>query len=253
MKRKSIKFKNRRLYLGLDRYDNGRLAIFIQDRNEDYLDDVTINLPDIKLPNNKLIGINDCCRNSGMEQALIEAGVIKEIAYTVQYNYQEYDIAKLNIEALKEYDPEGYEACFKDAYYKKYTKEEMQKIAAEEGYIYVNTSEGALYIISKNDIADYIVKEVERQKYRVDIAMYTPSKYDEPILTTIGCYLNRINQKLREDIIERLVDLQMNGKAPKELKIFDRDEFEILDKAEDETQYNNFYKKYYEEEKELEE
>jgi len=118
MKRKSIKYKSMSLYLGLDRYsNNGRLAIFIQDKDEDYLGDVTINLPNIQLPNNKLVAISDSCRNSKIERALIEAGVIKEIAYTVEYNYQKYDIAELNVEVLKEYDPEGYKDFVEDYNY----------------------------------------------------------------------------------------------------------------------------------------
>lgn len=255
MRRKTIKFKNGRVYLGLDRYrNNERLAIFIQNRNGTYLDDVTINLSDIQLPKNKLVAINANCKNSGLEQALIEAGIIKGISYMTPYNYQVYDVVEINIEKLKEYDPEGYAEYFKEEKYQKYNIEEMKKILKEEGYCYVDTSNGNSYIISKNDIADFIMQEVEKSGHSVDIAMYAPSKFEEPILTTRGMFLDRVNLKLRGDIIERLLELQMCEEEPKEIKIFDMDEFFELDrnKKEDKKQYNKFYKKYYEEEQELE-
>ena len=108
MKRKTIDFNNQKYYLGIDRYDNNKLCLFICDIDEDYISDITINLKNLKLPNDDLVVIQDLCRNSGFELKLIEEKIIKEIDHTIEYELQEYDVARINIKELRKYDPEGY-------------------------------------------------------------------------------------------------------------------------------------------------
>jgi len=133
--------------------------------------------------------------------------------------------------------------------YKKYTKEEMIEIAKNKGFYFVETSRGDCFEISKDDLADFIVLEAERCGHRVDIAVYTPYKEDEAILTTYGCFLNMVKPKLREEIIERLIVLQTGQETPREVKVFDNDIFvQIIDSDIKNIGFEQFFKQYFEEE-----
>lgn len=142
--------------------------------------------------------------------------------------------------------------------YKTYTKAEMLDIIKNEGFLVVETSNGDNYQIRKRDVADFIMLEEDRCSHSVDIIMYIPySKIQEPILTTYGCFLDKINQKFRTEIINRLVSLQMNFEKPRKVKVFDEDilmqlKNEELLECEVGKHFDKFYKKYYEEEEELE-
>ena len=82
--------------------------------------------------------------------------------------------------------------------YKKYTRKEMSDIAKNEGFVFAETSLGENYIIKKNDICDFIMQESEKQGYAVNIKMYVPNPYiEEPFVTTIGGFLDKINQNYR--------------------------------------------------------
>lgn len=136
--------------------------------------------------------------------------------------------------------------------YKLYTREEMSKVAKEEGFLFVETSNGDNYEISKKDVADFIMLEATRCGQAVDINIYVPNPdIKEPIVSTFGCFLNKTNQKFREEIIERLVKLQTTDIKPKEVKVFDNNIFmqmsmeELGEKRGETLQYNKFYKKYY--------
>ena len=136
--------------------------------------------------------------------------------------------------------------------YKLYTKEEMSEIANKEGFLFVETSNGDNYEIRKNDVADFIMIEAKRCGYAVDINMYVPNpNIEEPFVSTHGCFLNKINQKFREEIIGRLVELQTTDTKPKKVKVFNNDIFvqmsmeELGEKRGKTLQYDKFYKKYY--------
>ena len=136
--------------------------------------------------------------------------------------------------------------------YELYPRDEMSEIANKEGFLFVETSNGDNYEIRKSDVADFIVLEAERCGHEVDIKMYVPNyEIEEPLVSTYGCFLNRINPIFREEIIERLVELQTTNAKPKNIKIFDNDIFENmtleeLGEEEGKTlQYDKFYKKYY--------
>lgn len=140
--------------------------------------------------------------------------------------------------------------------YELYTREEMSEIAKKEGFLFVITSNNDKYEIRKSDVADFIVLEAERCYQDVDIEMYVPNPdIQEPFVSTYGYFLNRINQKFREEIIKRLVELQTTDIKPKKVKVFDNDIFhemslEELGEEEGKTlQYDKFYKKYYQQHK----
>lgn len=140
--------------------------------------------------------------------------------------------------------------------YELYTREEMSEIAKKEGFLFVITSNNDKYEIRKSDVADFIVLEAERCRHHVDIEMYVPNPdIQEPFVSTYGYFLNRINQKFREEIIKRLVELQTTDIKPNKVKVFDNDIFnemslEELGEEEGKTlQYYKFYKKYYQQHK----
>lgn len=253
--KKYIKFKGDKINLVVLNYsENGRLAILAESQGEPY-SDVTINLSDIELENN-VVAINSICKSCGLEQKLIDEGIIEKIVKPIKYNYGVYDIAIINMEKLKEYDIYGLERYKqqeeKIKTYPKYNKEEMAEVGKKEGFIFVETSRGDNYIISKNDIADFIVKEAERCEHNVDMAMYVPhDRIEEPILTTCGYFLDKINPKLREEIIDRLVELQTTDTKPKDVKVFDNYIFsqmeieEFGEKRGETIQFDKFYKQYY--------
>ena len=140
--------------------------------------------------------------------------------------------------------------------YELYTREEMSEIAKKEGFLFVITSNNDKYEIRKSDVADFIVLEAERCYQDGDIEMYVPNPdIQEPFASTYGYFLNRINQKFREEIIKRLVELQTTDIKPNKVKVFDNDIFnemslEELGEEEGKTlQYDKFYKKYYQQHK----
>ena len=137
--------------------------------------------------------------------------------------------------------------------YKKYTKEEMVDIAKNKGFYFVETSRDDYFEIAKDDLADFILLEADRCGHDVEITVYTPYREDEVVLTTYGCFLNRIKPKLREEIIDRLVELQMGQEEPREVKVFDNEMFmQIIDSDIKDIKQEQFFKQYFEDEEELE-
>lgn len=143
--------------------------------------------------------------------------------------------------------------------YEKYTRKEMSDIAKKEGFVFVETSRGDNYIIRKDDICDFIVQEAERQGHSVDMEIYVPNPdIEKPLLTTIGYFLDKINKNYRKEIIEKLIKLQTGQIKPEKVKVFDNDIFskmsleELGEQQGKALQFDKFFKKYYEEEEEME-
>ena len=114
--RKSLKFKDNNLFIQVTQYrSNGNLAILAYTDEEPY-GDITINLPGYSIDEDEGI-INAITKDSGLEQKLIDEGIIKEIITTVNYNMGKYDFVVFDMEKLKEYDPKGmekYQQSFED-------------------------------------------------------------------------------------------------------------------------------------------
>lgn len=133
--------------------------------------------------------------------------------------------------------------------YKKYSRKEMIKILEKEAILFADTNLGENYIIRQKDIADFIILETERTGHIVQIKFYMPD-ISEPVATTYGWFLNKINPLLREEIIDRLVSLQTTNKKARKVKIFDNEIFVNLSPTEmgikDNTPkyFDKFYKKY---------
>ena len=74
--------------------------------------------------------------------------------------------------------------------YRKYSKKEMLKIINEVGIVFVETAQNDAYVISKNDIADFIMIESIRTLHTAEMSFFMPG-IDEPVITTYGCFLNK--------------------------------------------------------------
>ena len=102
----------------------------------------------------------------------------------------------------------------------------MIEVIKKYPIIFAETSLGDNYTIKMKDIADFIKLESDRTGHCADIFFYIPSiSIDEPVLTTYGCFLNKVNPTLREEIIERLTLLQTGRELPKKVKIFNNEVF----------------------------
>ena len=261
MRQKTIKFDGDKIYIKVGKYINDRIGILANSVSGEPYGNITINLPDKTILNYNEVFIDSDCKSSGLEEKLIEIGIIKDIIEEVRYNYGKYDLVIIDFEKIKEYDPVGFKK-YVDKYqipYSQYTREEMSDIAKNEGFVFVETSKGDNYIIRKSDICDFIMQESKKQLYSVDIKVYVPNNnIQTPLLTTMGCFLNKVNQNYRNEIIERLIKLQKEEIEPKEVKVFDNEIFrdmslEELGEKEGKTlQFDKFFKKYYEEEEEME-
>lgn len=136
------------------------------------------------------------------------------------------------------------------SYYKKYTKKEMRKIIKNKGFLIVETSNGNCFAISKEDLPDFIILESRRCGYSVDMYVYVPGFDFEPIATTYGGFLNKINQMFRTEIIERLAKLQTWEINPKNVKVFDDKKFmQMVNKWKKfnyyEYMFEKFFRQYY--------
>lgn len=104
--KKTLKFKEDELFLEVTQYrSNGNLALLAYTKEELY-GDITINLPGFSVDEDEGI-INSITKDSGLEQKLIEKGIIKEVITEVKYNMGRYDFVVFDMEKLKEYDPIG--------------------------------------------------------------------------------------------------------------------------------------------------
>lgn len=133
--------------------------------------------------------------------------------------------------------------------YKKYDKKQMLDIIQKDPFLFVKTNLDDNYIIKLKDLADFIVLEAERTGHTAELECYLPGIAD-PVATTYGYFLNRINPLLREEIIDRLVLLQTTNKKPKNVKIFDNNIFNNMSEEEfgiengEVKNFDKFYRKY---------
>ena len=67
---------------------------------------VTINLSGLSVNKNEGF-IESNTKDSGLEQKLIDEGIIKKVKRTVKYNMGKYDLVVFDMEKLKEFDPSG--------------------------------------------------------------------------------------------------------------------------------------------------
>jgi len=106
-----------------------------------------------------------------------------------------------------------------------YDENEVRKIIeSKEKYVYVDDGMTEV-IIKKEDIPDYIVY-INRECGLTDLKMFDSD--GQQILNTLGEFLDKCNLIIREEIIDRLVNLQTGEEEPKEVKTIDEYMWEKL-------------------------
>lgn len=111
--------------------------------------------------------------------------------------------------------------------------EVKQIIESKEKYVYVDDGMTEV-IIKKDDIPDYIVY-INRECGLTDLKMFDSD--GQQILNTLGEFLDRCNPIIREEIIDRLVNLQTGEEELKEVKTIDEYMWENLkNELEDEEE-----------------
>ena len=106
-----------------------------------------------------------------------------------------------------------------------YDENEVRKIIeSKEKYVYVDDGMTEV-IIKKEDIPDYIVY-INRECGLTDLKMFDSD--GKQILNTLGEFLDKCNPIIREEIIDRLVNLQTGEEEPKEVKTIDEYMWEKL-------------------------
>ena len=106
-----------------------------------------------------------------------------------------------------------------------YDENEVRKIIEnKEKYVYVDDGMTEV-IIKKEDIPDYIVY-INRECGITDLKMFDSD--GQQILNTLGEFLDKCNPIIREEIIDRLVNLQTGEEEPKEVKTIDEYMWEKL-------------------------
>lgn len=106
-----------------------------------------------------------------------------------------------------------------------YDENEVRKIIeSKEKHVYVDDGMTEA-IIKKEDIPDYIVY-INRECGLTDLKMFDSD--GQQILNTLGEFLDKCNPIIREEIIDRLVNLQTGEEEPKEVKTIDEYMWEKL-------------------------
>lgn len=106
-----------------------------------------------------------------------------------------------------------------------YDENEVRKIIeSKEKHVYVDDGMTEV-IIKKEDIPDYIVY-INRECGLTDLKMFDSD--GQQILNTLGEFLDKCNPIIREEIIDRLVNLQTGEEEPKEVKTIDEYMWEKL-------------------------
>ena len=117
-----------------------------------------------------------------------------------------------------------------------YDENEVRKIIeSKEKHVYVDDGMTEV-IIKKEDIPDYIVY-INRECGLMDLKMFDSD--GSQILNTLGEFLDKCNPIIREEIIDRLVNLQTGEEEPKEVKTIDEYMWEKLtnELEEDEEEF----------------
>lgn len=211
MEDKKIIFKDKEYSIKILSYkNNDRLCLALMQGN-DCDQYITVNVEFLPSKSKNYIYINNYCKKSGLEDKLIELGLIEKVG-DIACNFYTLDLVKIDLEKLKEYDSIGFK-LFEETHSK--TKDNFNEIIDEsivneflknDDKVTVVEGEDFAYI-RKSDIPDYLVL---RNK---DVKIY--DKDGDLVLSTIGCFVDKIMPDLRKELANDLVNLQFNVKEPK--------------------------------------
>lgn len=104
IRRKRIKINNKNFNISVFIYDNNRIGLKYENHTESH--DITLNLEDTYLDDGKVL-LDPFIKNNGLLRQLKKARIIKEICGSINYNYVDIPVARLNMGILKQYDYNG--------------------------------------------------------------------------------------------------------------------------------------------------
>lgn len=116
-----------------------------------------------------------------------------------------------------------------------YNKEEIKEILSNNvKLVYVDTGMEE-FVARYEDLPDVIVDVDNKLGHSVNLKVYDFDNpdLDNPLLTTIGCFLNKCNSTVRKDIIDRLVKLQNKEEQIKDYKVISEDTLDEVNRSFD--------------------
>ena len=108
---------------------------------------------------------------------------------------------------------------------KMYNEEEIKQLLnSKERLVYIDDGSEE-FVARYEDLPDIIVDVNEKLGHTENLKVYDFDNllFDKPILTTIGYFLDKCDPKVREDIIDRLINLQTGVEEIKDYKVIDED------------------------------
>lgn len=115
---------------------------------------------------------------------------------------------------------------------KQYNEEEIKQLLNDkERLVYIDN--GSEEIVARyEDLPDIIVDINEKLGHTENLKVYDfdNPNIDNPLLTTMGYFLDKCNPNVRKDIIDRLIGLQLGEIEIKDYKVIDED---MLDDVRD--------------------
>ena len=127
MEDKKITFKDKEYSIKILSYkNNDRLCLALMQGN-DCDQYITVNVEFLPSKSKEYIYINNYCKQSGLEDTLIELGLIEKVG-DIACNFYTLDLVKIDLEKLKEYDSTGFK-LFEETHSK--TKDNFNEIIDE--------------------------------------------------------------------------------------------------------------------------
>lgn len=110
---------------------------------------------------------------------------------------------------------------------KVYDEEEIKALLNDKvRLVYVDTG-GEEFVVRYEDLPDAIVDISDKFNQQVNLKVYDFETFNmEPMLTTIGEFLDECKPEVRKDIIDRLVKLQLGEDEVKDYKVINEDMLE---------------------------
>ena len=106
-----------------------------------------------------------------------------------------------------------------------YNEEEIKQLLNDKVKMVYIDNGSEEFVARYEDLPDIIVDVNEKLGHTENLKVYDFDNLilDEPILTTIGYFLDKCNPNVRADIIDRLVGLQQGEIEIKNYKVIDED------------------------------
>ena len=111
-----------------------------------------------------------------------------------------------------------------------YNEEEIKQLLNDKVKMVYIDNGSEEFVARYEDLPDIIVDVNEKLGHTENLKVYDFDNLilDEPILTTIGYFLDKCNPNVRADIIDRLVGLQQGEIEIKNYKVIDEDMLDVV-------------------------